>query len=101
MSSVARLTLTNSSLASLPLHAMSLFLLGDGTHAGFRKHMSRFFWKGANLNRKYHLERWEDLCRPKDQGGLGITSTKTMNIALMTKWVWKILTEREPQVPLA
>ena len=45
MSSAAHLTLTNSSLASLPLHAMSLFLLNDGTHAGFRKHMSTFFWE--------------------------------------------------------
>ena len=59
--------------------------------------MSRFFWEGASAKRKYHLVRWEDLCRPKDQGGLRITSTKTINIAVMVKWVWKIFTEKDPK----
>ena len=96
MSSAARLTLTNSSLAILPLHAMSLFLLNDGTHAGFRKHMSTFFWEGANANKKYHMVRWEEVCRPKDQGGLGIINTKSMNVALMVKWIWRLLTDPNP-----
>jgi hypothetical protein len=43
MSSAARLILTDSCLSSMPLHTMSLFLLPDGTHAGFDKHRSRFF----------------------------------------------------------
>jgi hypothetical protein len=25
---------------------MGLFLLADGTHAGFDKHLARFFWEG-------------------------------------------------------
>lgn len=28
---------------------------------------------------------------PKDKGGLGITSTRRMNLCLMTKWIWRIV----------
>lgn len=33
MSSAARLALTNSYLSNLPLHAMGVYMLGDGVHA--------------------------------------------------------------------
>jgi hypothetical protein len=46
MSSAARLTLVNVCLSNMPLHMLGLFLLADGTHAGFDKHRNRFFWEG-------------------------------------------------------
>lgn len=42
------------------------------------------------MKRKYHMVRWADLCRPKAPGGLGIINTRNMNLALITKWIWKI-----------
>jgi hypothetical protein len=54
MSSAARLILTESCLSSIPLHSMSLFLLPEGTHAGFDKHRSRFFWEGTGDKKKQH-----------------------------------------------
>jgi hypothetical protein len=33
---------------------MGLFLLAEGTHAGFDKHMERFFWEGVGDKRKFH-----------------------------------------------
>ena len=33
---------------------------------------------------------WPDICKPKDQGGLGILSSRRMNIALLTRWLWRI-----------
>ena len=85
--------LTNSSLASLPTFVMGLFLLADGTHEVFNKHMANFFWGDTQDTKKYHMVRWPEVCRPKDQGGLGITNTKVFNIALMTKWIWRIFTD--------
>ena len=46
MSSAARLVLTNSSLSSLPMFAMGLFLLAEGVHASLDTPRARFFGKG-------------------------------------------------------
>lgn len=39
---------------------------------------------------KYHMIRRADLYQPKDQGGLGISNTRMMNLALVSKWIWEI-----------
>ncbi|KAK9078927.1 hypothetical protein SSX86_002986 [Deinandra increscens subsp. villosa] len=31
------------------------------------------------------------VCRPKDQGGLGLDTLETCNLALLSKWFWKFL----------
>ena len=54
MSSAARLTLVDACMSSLPLHAMAICLLGDGTHGTMNKHRSRFYWEGNDPRRKYH-----------------------------------------------
>jgi hypothetical protein len=70
---------------------MGLFLLADGTHAGFDKHQNRFFSEGQCTKKKYHLMSWQEICKPKYQVGLGVMNTKLMNQALMIKWIWQML----------
>jgi hypothetical protein len=65
MSSAARLTLVNACPSNMPLHTLGLFLLADGTHAGFDKHRNRFFWEGQGTKKKYHMVKGEDVCQPK------------------------------------
>lgn len=36
---------------------------------------------------------WATVCKPKDEGGLGIRSTFDLNRALLAKQFWRILTE--------
>jgi hypothetical protein len=33
---------------------MGLFLLAEGTHAGFDEHLARYFWEGLGDKQKYH-----------------------------------------------
>ena len=54
---------------------------------------ANFLWQGAEDKFKYHMAKWEMVCRPKDQGGLGIINTRIMNDCLMVKWIWKIFQE--------
>jgi hypothetical protein len=91
MSSGARLILPNSSLSSLPMFTMGMFLLADGVHVKLDTPRARFFWEGAGTKRKYHLVKWAAICRPKNQGGLGVINSKLMNVALLSKWIWKLL----------
>ena len=49
MSSAARLILTNSSLFSLPLFTMGMFLLADGVHVKLDTPRPWFFWEGTEI----------------------------------------------------
>ena len=89
--------MTNSSLSSLPIYTMGMYRLKEGIHhfpqkkEGIRQQMdsikSNVFWQGANDKSKYHMVKREQLCIPKDFGGLGIMNTKIMSEALVGKWV--------------
>jgi hypothetical protein len=42
---------------------------------------------------KYILSKWNIICRPKDQGGLGIEVLELKNKCLLSKWLFKLLSE--------
>ena len=54
--------------------------------------MSRFFWQSDEQKRKYRLAKWDILCQPKNQGGLGIHNLDIKNTTLLSKWLFKLLT---------
>ncbi|WVZ62677.1 hypothetical protein U9M48_012392 [Paspalum notatum var. saurae] len=87
-----RLTLINSVLSSLPMYRMSFFSIPKGVLKKLDYFCSRFFWQGNENKKKYSLAKWSILCRPKDQGGLGILDLNTKNSALLSKWLYKLLT---------
>jgi hypothetical protein len=35
--------------------------------------------------------KWSDVCKPRKDGGLGIKDLRLVNISLLTKWRWKLL----------
>jgi hypothetical protein len=41
------------------------------------------------------MVNWPAVCRPRDQGGLGILNYKRINIAMMVKWIWRLLAEQD------
>jgi hypothetical protein len=87
-----RLTLINSVLSSLPMYMMSFFSIPKGVLKKLDYFCSRFFWQGDEDKNKYRLTKWSILCEPKDQGGLDILDLNTKNIALLSKWLYKLLT---------
>ncbi|CAK8576130.1 unnamed protein product [Lathyrus sativus] len=38
---------------------------------------------------------WDNLCKPKAEGGLDIINLESFNKALLMKWKWRIVTDRE------
>jgi hypothetical protein len=38
---------------------------------------------------------WKDVCRPKNEGGLGVKDLKWFNILLLAKWRWRLLVEND------
>jgi hypothetical protein len=62
LASVGCLELTNSFLSSLPMFAMSMYLLHEATHATMDSTRARFFWVGVGPKRKYHMVDWATVC---------------------------------------
>jgi len=69
---------------------MGFYGLQDGVHKKMDGVRSKFLWQGAEEKFRYHMAKFEMVCRPKDQGSLGIINTKIMNDCLLVKWIWKI-----------
>ena len=67
-----RLILINSVLNSLPMFMMSFFEIPKEVLKKLDQYRSRFFWQGYKDKKKYCLAKWDIICRPMDQGGLGI-----------------------------
>jgi hypothetical protein len=82
-----RLILINSVLSSLPMFMMSLFEIPKGVFKKLDLYRSRFFRQGDTDKKKYRLAKWDIMCRPKDQGGLGIIDLEIQNICLLSKWI--------------
>jgi hypothetical protein len=50
-----------------------------------------FLWGGLSKRNKTCWVSWEDICKPKKEGGLGIRDLRLVNISLLAKWRWKLL----------
>jgi len=88
-----RLVLINSVLSSLPMFMMSFFELPKGVLEKIDCFRSRFYWQSDHHKRKYRLAKWEIMCQPKIQGGLGIHNLDLQNKCLMSKCLFKLLNE--------
>jgi hypothetical protein len=72
---------------------MSFFEVPKGVLKNLDHFRSRFFWQGSAIKHKYRLSKWDILCRPKDQGGLGILNLQLQNKFLLVKWLVNLLTQ--------
>src|SRR3954466_12504482 len=55
--------------------------------------LSNFLWNGNANKRSIHWVKWENVCKPKEKGGLGIRDVGDMNRFVLLKWKWRILKE--------
>ena len=79
----------------MPMFLLSFFEVPVGVRKRLDFYRSRFFWQGDELKRKYRLAKWDIICRPKDQGGLGIENLEVKNRCLHSKWLYKLSVETE------
>ena len=55
--------------------------------------MRDFLWDSNNSDNGFHWVNWDEVCCPKQEGGLGIRPLRVMNEALKTKWLWRFAKE--------
>ncbi|XP_057453105.1 uncharacterized protein LOC130744965 [Lotus japonicus] len=55
----------------------------------------RFLWGGAEGGRKIAWVQWEKVCRPVNEGGLGVKDWNRFNWSLLGKWRWRMMKEED------
>ncbi|KAG6491492.1 hypothetical protein ZIOFF_052843 [Zingiber officinale] len=67
-----RLTLIQSVLSSLPVYLLQVIQPPLEILKKLEGVFASFFWSSVGHDRKVHWVAWRDICRPKQEGGLGI-----------------------------
>lgn len=93
LSFAGRLQLINAVLASSLVFWCSHFVLPCSIYKDLERYIRNFLWSGSYNNHSKAKVAWEDVCKPKKEGGLGIRKLQEMNLALMAKWAWKFCDE--------
>ena len=86
----ACITLLKSALSSIPIYYLSCFRCPKSVIHWIEKIQRDFLWNDSIEKRRYHLVRWEKVCKATGQGGLGIRSFAKVNNSLLGKWLWRI-----------
>ena len=96
LSQAGRLVLIKTVAAAVLSYAMSTFFLPKGIYRKLDQVFKNFWWgfpfkKVRNL----YLKSWNSLCSPKAFGGLGFRKMEEVNLGLISKLAWKLLTQSE------
>jgi hypothetical protein len=72
---------------------LSFFEVLRGVLEKIDYYRSRFYWQSDQHKKKYRLAKWNIICQPKDQGGLGIHNINIQNRCLLSKWLFRLINE--------
>ncbi|KAF3786660.1 putative ribonuclease H protein [Nymphaea thermarum] len=86
-----RLCLVKHNLAISGVYWMQGFRLPTNTLIIIERKMVHFLWAHNSSSRAIHLIAWKDLCKPKEEGGVGLWALVEWNAALMATRCYKIL----------
>ena len=89
-SMAGKVTLINSVLTALPIYTLSFFKLSRRIALKLVSLQRNFLWRGDQGHKKIPWVKWEVICLPKEDGGLGVKDISNFNTALMGRWVWAL-----------
>ena len=70
---------------AIPTYSMNCFKLPIGLCNEIGGLIRKFWWGQMGDRRKIHWVRWEELCKPKSEGGMGFKDLVLFNDALLAK----------------
>lgn len=85
--------MTKSVLQALPFYVMQTVNLPGGLCEEVDRGCRSFIWGDTDQSRRSHLIAWDNVCRPKQYGGLGLRKTRDSNRAFMMKASWRLCSQ--------
>ena len=95
LSFAGRVQLINSVISAIHVYWSSVFILPTNVIMEIEQLMRGFLWCQGEMKKGKAKVAWDDVCLPKEEGGLGIRKIRPFNIALFSIQIWKLITSKE------
>lgn len=89
-----KLILLKASIDSIPIFWFGMYSIPSATLHEIEKIRRNFLWGSSADKKKIHRLKWGEICKPRQDGGLGLVPLRTRNTALLAKWWWKCYHDR-------
>jgi len=86
LSLAGKVCLIKSVFTVLPLFYLSFFKVSISVCNKITSIQRRFLWAWGSDHKCISWVKWENVCKPREEGGLGIKDIKKFNNALLAKW---------------
>jgi len=87
--------LIKSVITSVLLFYLSIFKVPGSIYQSIINIQQKFLWGWGKEKRPISWVSWEDVCKPKEEGDLGIMDIQKFNYALLAKWRWRFVSEEK------
>jgi ribonuclease HI len=94
LSKAGKCTKIKSVLSAIPTFPLSCLPLSKSSLSKLESKLRNFLWKDCEDDKKLALIKWDNICKPKELGGLGIKNLQWQNEALGAKLIWRLFKER-------
>ncbi|OMO56897.1 reverse transcriptase [Corchorus capsularis] len=93
LSLAGRATLIGSVTSLIPTYSMLTTKIPTGIICKLDSLNRRFLRGGSETKKTLHLVQWEEVCKPKVYGGLGLRSMELHNRVLLQRTAWRFISE--------
>ncbi|XP_013628140.1 PREDICTED: uncharacterized protein LOC106334401 [Brassica oleracea var. oleracea] len=83
--------LIKSILLALPTYVMSSFLLLLEICENLASAIAQFWWSSKPPKRGIHWAKWEKMCAPREEGGIGFRMIHEFNLPLLAKQLRRLV----------
>ena len=95
LSMAGRICLIKSVFTSIPLFYLSFFKAPISFCNTITSIQRSFLWAWGRDNKSIPWVSWGKICKPFEEGGLGIKDIRKFNYALMAKWKWRLMSDEK------